>query len=273
MGPGGSTLPRPLARGGGTHPRFDVPFPSAIPSSPLSSVGGPTDEAAWEAWGIDHPSCSKPLPGTSSLAHRNGWHDRFLAWFMARSDGKYDALVEGRKRALLAGLSGTLVEIGSGTGPNLRYLPSDLRVLALEPNPFMHHHFLREARRRERSVDLILGDAEALPFPDESVDAVLSTLVLCSVGGLDRALREIHRVLKPGGRFIFVEHVGARPGSWLRRVQRWAKPAWRAVGDGCEPDRDTDQNLHRAGFQEVHLERFHVPIPLVSPHIAGTAVK
>jgi ubiquinone/menaquinone biosynthesis C-methylase UbiE len=192
---------------------------------------------------------------------------------MARNDGKYDALVEGRKRALLAGLSGTLVEIGSGTGPNLRYLPSDLRVLALAPNPFMHHHFLREARRRERSVDLILGDAEALPFPDESVDAVLSTLVLCSVGGLDRALREIHRILKPGGRFIFMEHVGARPGSWLRRVQRWAKPAWRAVGDGCEPDRDTDQNLHRAGFREVHLERFDVPVPLVSPHIAGTAVK
>jgi len=192
---------------------------------------------------------------------------------MSRSDGKYDALVEGRKRDLLSGLSGTLVEIGSGTGPNLRYLPEDLRIVALEPNPFMHVHFLREARRWGRPVELILGDAEALPFPDDSVDAVLSTLVLCSVGGMDRALGEILRILKPGGRFVFLEHVGAPPGSWLRRVQRWVKPAWRALGDGCEPDRDTDENLHRAGFREVRLERFEVPLPLVSPHIAGVARK
>ncbi|MGW8265947.1 MAG: class I SAM-dependent methyltransferase [Longimicrobiales bacterium] len=207
------------------------------------------------------------------MSHRYGWHGRFLAWFMSRSDGKYDALVGGRKRDLLSGLSGTLVEIGSGTGPNLRYLPEDLRILALEPNPFMHAHFLREARRRGRPVELILGDAQALPFPDDSVDAVLSTLVLCSVGGMDQALGEIHRILKPGGRFVFLEHVGARPGSWLRRVQKWVKPAWRAVGDGCEPDRDTDQNLHRAGFTEVRLERFEIPLPLVSPHIAGIARK
>ena len=192
---------------------------------------------------------------------------------MARSDGRYDAFVGERKRDLLSGLSGTLLEIGSGTGSNLRYLPADLRVVAVEPNPFMHGYFLREARGLRRPADLVQGDAEALPFPDESVETVLSTLVLCSVGGLDRALREIHRVLKPGGRFIFVEHVGAPPGTWLRRVQRWVKPAWRFVGDGCEPDRDTDENLLRAGFREVSIERFEVPLPLVSPHIAGVAEK
>jgi ubiquinone/menaquinone biosynthesis C-methylase UbiE len=120
---------------------------------------------------------------------------------------------------------------------------------------------------------LVRGDTEALPFPDESIDAVLSTLVLCSVSGLDGALQEILRVLKPGGRFFFLEHVGAAPGSWLRRVQRWIKPAWRAAGDGCEPDREIHRNVEAAGFREVRLERFHVPIPLVSPHIAGVAEK
>jgi len=207
------------------------------------------------------------------LSYRRDIHDRFLAWFMAREDGKYDRFVEDRKRKLLSGLSGTLVEVGSGTGPNLRFLPTELRVVAVEPNPFMHSHFLREAKDRRGLVTLIRGDTEALPFPDESVDAVLSTLVLCSVGGLDRALKEIHRILKPGGRFIFIEHVGAPRGSWLRRVQRWIKPAWRAVGDGCEPDRDTDQNLLKVGFRRVELERFQVPLPLVSPHIAGVAEK
>jgi SAM-dependent methyltransferase len=207
------------------------------------------------------------------LSHRHNLHDRFLAWFMARSNGKYDAMVQDRKRELLSGLSGTLVEIGSGTGPNLRYLPGGIRIVGVEPNRFMHPHFLRAARDRDRRVHLVQGDAEALPFPDESVEAVLSTLVLCSVPGLDRALKEIHRILKPGGRFIFVEHVGAAPGSWLRRVQRCVRPVWRAVGDGCEPDRDTDRNLLRAGFREVRLERFDVPLPLVSPHIAGVADK
>lgn len=196
-----------------------------------------------------------------------------MAWFMARGDGRYDSLVEGRKRALLSGLSGTLVEIGSGTGPNLRHLPEELTVVGVEPNPFMHRHFRAEASRSGRSAVLIRGDTEALPFPDESVEAVLSTLVLCSVTGLDRALQEIRRILKPGGRFIFVEHVGAPQGSWLRRVQRIVKPAWRLAGDGCEPDRDIHENLERAGFSDVHLERFDLPLPLVSPHIAGVAAK
>ena len=123
------------------------------------------------------------------------------------------------------------------------------------------------------NIEYAQANAEALPFPDESVETVLSTLVLCSVGGLDLALREIHRILKPGGRFIFLEHVGAPPGSWLRRFQRWVKPVWSTVGDGCEPDRDTEENLLRAGFREVRLERFSLPIPLVSPHIAGVARK
>lgn len=192
---------------------------------------------------------------------------------MARSDGRYDDLVAERKRKLLEGLTGTLVEIGSGTGPNLRYLDGNVRVVAVEPNPFMHPHFLRAAEDMGRRVHLVRGEAAALPFPDESTEAVLSTLVLCSVGGLDGVLREIHRILKPGGKLIFMEHVGAPRGTWLRRFQRWIKPAWRAVGDGCEPDRDTGVHLRRAGFRAIHMERFRVPLPLVSPHIAGVAEK
>ena len=207
------------------------------------------------------------------MSFRRDLHNRFLAWFMARSDGKYDAFVGSRKRKLLSGLTGTLVEIGSGTGPNLRYLPLDLRVVAVEPNPFMYKHFFREAEARDGHVTLIRGDTETLPFSDGSVDAVLSSLVLCSVAGLDLALEEILRILKPGGRFIFMEHVGAPQGSRLRRIQRLVSPLWRAIGDGCQPDRDTEKNLRRAGFRRVELERFTAPIPLVSPHIAGVAVK
>ena len=196
-----------------------------------------------------------------------------MAWFMAREGGKHNAMLEARKKDLLSGLSGRVVELGSGTGPNLRYLPDDVQIVAVEPNPFMHPFFFQEAEGLGRKVSLIRADAEALPFPDESVEAVLSTLVLCSVDGLDTALKEIHRILKPGGQFIFLEHVGAPKGSWLRSFQRLIRPAWSAVGDGCQPDRDTGEKLHRAGFSRLHLERFTVPIPLVSPHIAGIAEK
>ncbi len=207
------------------------------------------------------------------MSHHYGLHARFLAWFMARKGGTYHAFVEARKRDLLRGLEGTLVEIGAGTGPNLQHLPPGLHVVGVEPNPFMHRHFLSEAGRQGRSVSLIRGRTESLPFPDESIDAVLSTLVLCSVGETDRALGEIRRVLKPGGQFLFMEHVAAPEGSWLRRVQRFVRPAWRRIGDGCEPDRTTEENLSRAGFREIRLERFAVPLPLVSPHIAGRAIK
>ena len=196
-----------------------------------------------------------------------------MAWFMAREGGRYDALVEGRKRDLLSTLSGTVVELGSGTGPNLRYIPSGVRLVAVEPNAFMHPHFLQRALGLGRHVTLIRADAQALPFPDGSIEAVLSTLVLCSVRGLDEALKEVHRVLKPGGIFIFMEHVGAPRGSWLRRAQRLVRPVWSAVGDGCEPDRDTSHNLERAGFSSIRMDRFDLPLPLVSPHIAGVAEK
>jgi ubiquinone/menaquinone biosynthesis C-methylase UbiE len=207
------------------------------------------------------------------LSHRHSLHDRFLAWCMAREGGKYGAFVEARKRHLLAGLTGTLVEIGSGTGPNLRYLPRELRIVGVEPNPFMHSYFLEEARTENRSVDLVQGLAESLPFLDGSVDTVLSTLVLCSVEKTDRVLGEVLRVLRPGGKFLFVEHVAAGEGTLLHRVQRLIRPVWRRIGDGCEPDRTTEKELLRAGFREVSLERFAVPLPIVSPHIAGIAEK
>jgi len=192
---------------------------------------------------------------------------------MARGGDRHSTFVDDRKRTLFEDLTGILVEIGSGTGSNLRLLPEEVLVVGVEPNPFMHRHFLREAHEAGRSVALVQGLVEALPFPDQSVDAVLSTLVLCSVGGLDQALKEILRVLKPGGKFLFVEHVAADEGTWLRRVQRWIRPVWSRIGDGCQPDRTTGEFLERAGFRRITLERFRVPLPLVSPHIAGIAEK
>lgn len=192
---------------------------------------------------------------------------------MARLSASYEDLISDRKDELFGTLEGTVVEIGPGTGPNLRYLSPEARWIGVEPNPHMDSYLEKEAEVRHRPLRLVRGIAETLPVADASVDVAVSTLVLCSVEGPSRALREIHRVLKPGGRFIFVEHHGAEEGSWLRRIQRWIRPTWKWAADGCRPDRDTDQLIEQAGFARLEMDRFRLSLPVVSPHVAGVAWK
>ncbi len=113
-----------------------------------------------------------------------------------------------------------------------------------------------------------------LPAADASLDAVISTLVLCSVPQPEASLAEILRVLKPGGKFIFIEHVAGRPGTRLRAFQNIIQPLWTLVGDGCHPNRETGQAIRRAGFARLEIEQFRYPGGgLVAPGISGTAFK
>ena len=186
---------------------------------------------------------------------------------------KYEPLVEDRKRALLGGLHGRVIEVGPGAGVNLRYLPPDADWLGVDPNPYMERYIRRESARLGRNGSFCLGTAEQLPAPAASADAVVGTLVLCSVADLEGALAEILRVLRPGGRFVFIEHVAAPPGTRTRRRQDCVCPVWRRLADGCRPNRDTARWIERAGFSEVRCESLTLPLPIVGPHIAGFAVK
>ncbi|MGF1495508.1 MAG: class I SAM-dependent methyltransferase, partial [Elainellaceae cyanobacterium] len=124
------------------------------------------------------------------------------------------------------------------------------------------------------TVHLQTGTAERLDAEDNSLDAVVSTLVLCSVDNLEGTLQEVRRVLKLGGKFYFVEHVAAPADTTLRRVQQWIRPFWQAIGDGCRPDRETWKAIEQAGFQQVNYEKFRAPIlAIVSPQIIGIALK
>jgi hypothetical protein len=80
-------------------------------------------------------------------------------------------------------------------------------------------------------------------------------------------------VLKPGGRFFFLEHVAAPQGTWLRRIQSGIRPIWKVIADGCHPDRETWVALENAGFKSVNYQHFHAPVPIVSPQIVGVAIK
>jgi len=198
---------------------------------------------------------------------------RLQAWILTRACPVYEKSVAPYKRALLGELSGAILEIGPGTGVNLAYYPPTVRWTGIEPNPLLHPHLRAALDARHIAGEFRFGSAESLGVPDASLDAVVSTLVLCTVPDVAATLREILRVLRPGGRFVFIEHVAAAPATFTRRVQRFVKPVWRYFGDGCQPDRETWKSIASAGFSSVHLDHFRVPSPIVGPHIRGSAIK
>jgi ubiquinone/menaquinone biosynthesis C-methylase UbiE len=175
---------------------------------------------------------------------------------------------------LFSKVAGTVVEIGPGTGANLRYLTGGkVRWTGVEPNPFMEGYLRKEAARLGIPIEVRVGTAEHLPMPDASADAVISTLVLCSTADQEQAVKEILRVLKPGGRLIFVEHVAAPAGTRLRTLQDVVTPVWKQLGDGCRPNRETWVPLERAGFAKLDYQRIEIPGIVVTPHILGEATK
>lgn len=204
-----------------------------------------------------------------------GFYQRLFAWLMAHGNAQYEVEIQSRKRVLFADLRGKVLEIGPGTGPNLSYYPRDIQWIGVEPNPYMHFYLKKEADRLGlQAIDLRLATAEHLEVADNSMDAVVSTLVLCSVENLPIVLQEVNRVLKPGGRFLFLEHVAATQDSQLRRLQNWLEPLWQAIADGCHPNRETWVALEEAGFERVDYEHFRANLPaIVSPQIVGVATK
>ncbi|QHG19060.1 class I SAM-dependent methyltransferase [Nostoc sp. ATCC 53789] len=214
-----------------------------------------------------------PIIGDSPNQIYANFGKRFFAWMMAQSSSTYDNIVGERKRSLFANLQGKVLEIGPGTGPNLPYYPKDIHWIGIEPNPHMHSYLQKQAKKLGLNIDLRIGNAEWLDAEDNSIDTVVSTLVLCSVPNIDYTLQAILRVLKPGGRFLFIEHVAAPKGTVLRQVQSAIRPIWKVIGDGCHPDRETLIALENAGFSRVNYERFDAQLPIVSPHIIGVATK
>jgi SAM-dependent methyltransferase len=211
--------------------------------------------------------------GTAPLPPKQGLRAKLFARAMAQSGDIHEELIVPYKRRLLADLRGDVLEVGPGTGPNFAYYAPDVRWVGVEPNPYMVPYLRANADAQRRAIDLRVGYTEALPAEDASMDAVVSTLVLCSVRDLRASLTEIRRVLRPGGRFIFIEHVAAPAGSWLRRWQNWLQPAWSWFADGCHPNREIWRGIESTGFAHVEIEHFSIDVPIARPHIAGYAVK
>jgi SAM-dependent methyltransferase len=181
-----------------------------------------------------------------------------------------------RKEALFADLPSTVVEIGPGTGANLRYYRPGTHLIGIEPNRSMHAPLQRAARSHGIELDLRAESAERIGLDDASVDAVISTLVLCSVPDPVAVVAELKRILRPGGRFVFLEHVRAGADHrLLRAVQHTVARPWRWLFEGCDVVRDTERTLAGAGFATLEVERYRVGslfVP-INAQIAGTATR
>jgi ubiquinone/menaquinone biosynthesis C-methylase UbiE len=194
---------------------------------------------------------------------------RCYDYFMDRMDR---AGAAEHRRRLVEGAGGEILEIGAGTGKNLPFYGAVERVVALEPDPAMRARARQTAREVRIPVEVVEGDAMALPFPDASFDTVVFSLVLCTVPDPERALTEARRVLRPGGSLRFYEHVRAADPRLARWQDRLERP-WGWVGRGCHPNRDTAAAVAAAGFIVLSLEEFDFPAmpPIVRPHVIGIA--
>jgi ubiquinone/menaquinone biosynthesis C-methylase UbiE len=209
---------------------------------------------------------------------------RVMSWLLAPIYDPFmrateEACLHAWRRDLLFGLSGHVLEIGAGTGANLEFYPKGVdRIVALEPDPGMARRLRHKlaALPRERGglrFEVVTGEAEALPFPSASFDAVVSTLVLCTVRDLDRTLSEIRRVLRPRGTFVFLEHVADERNPRRRAWQRRVEPIWTPLAGGCHLTRQTEAAIVRAGFEFEAIEResMRKAFPLVRASIRGFA--
>jgi ubiquinone/menaquinone biosynthesis C-methylase UbiE len=204
-------------------------------------------------------------------------HPLFARFYARLSSGMEGAGVDKRRDALLAGLTGSVIEVGAGNGLNFRHYPDTVAdVLAVEPEPHLRELALVSAREARVPITVADGTAEGLPAGDGSFDAVVASLMLCSVADQAVALAEMHRVLRPGGELRFMEHVSSDSPA-QRRVQRLVDIGlWPVCFGGCHAGRDTVAAIATAGFAVKDVERYLLPDSRMwptTPHALGIAVR
>ncbi|KAJ8628545.1 hypothetical protein MRB53_021868 [Persea americana] len=212
---------------------------------------------------------------------RPDWYEEFYASVIDQGMKAYEAEIAGYKTELFTHLreSKRVLELGVGTGPNFKYYAgaSGISVFAVDPNKQMEKYARRAAVAAglpSTHFSFIRAVGEALPMRDASMDAVIGTLVLCSVKDVDMTLQEVKRVLKPGGQYIFIEHVAANDGTPLKLLQQAVDPLQQLLFDGCHLCRETGKIISEAGFLDANVNMAFVSsVSLISPHVYGVAFK
>lgn len=211
---------------------------------------------------------------------------KWFPYFLEKFSVTYNEQMAGKKRELFSNLqdfvspSGklSLLEVGCGTGTNFKFYPPGCRVTCVDPNPNFEKFLfksLAENRHLQFERFLVATGENMHQVADSSVDVVVCTLVLCSVENQEQILREVRRVLRPGGAFFFMEHVADEHSTWNYFWQQVLDPAWYLMFDGCNLTRESWKALEGASFSKLKLQHIQAPLSwvLVRPHIYGYAVK
>lgn len=201
------------------------------------------------------------------------WGRGFSALYDRCFKASEEAGLRDLRRDLISAARGRVLELGSGTGLNLDLYPDSIEDLTLtEPDPHMVKQLRKRVAESQSAAQVIEAPGEELPFEDDSFDTAVVTLVLCTVPNPTATLAEIKRVLKPGGQFLFLEHVRS-PDSDLAKWQDRLEKPWRFLGDGCHCNRDTEAAIKTAGFELTGVEHPELPKapPIVKPMARGSA--
>jgi ubiquinone/menaquinone biosynthesis C-methylase UbiE len=197
----------------------------------------------------------------------------FSACYDSFLKGTEEAGLSDKRAALVAQAQGETIEIGAGTGLNLEHYPDGVtRLVLTDPDPHMTKRLRKKVAASSREAEIIEAGGEKLPFPDDSFDTAVATLVLCTAPDAVGALSEVKRVLKPGGRFLFLEHVRSHDPGTAKWQDRLELP-WTYLADGCHPNRDTLAAIKASGMTVEGVEDDKLPKapPVVRPLIIGSA--
>jgi ubiquinone/menaquinone biosynthesis C-methylase UbiE len=187
-----------------------------------------------------------------------GWYDRHVFPWVLEKGTAVKSLREPRRR-VLAAARGRVLEIGFGTGVNLEHYPAQVEVITVvEPALELSKYAQRRIERTGRKVEVHVLGAEDLPFQNESFDTVVSTLTLCSIAPIDVALRQVHRVMKRDGQFLFLEH-GRHPNPRVARWQNRLNPLQQRLAGGCNLNRSARELLQAADFQINASSDYQMP--------------
>ena len=203
-----------------------------------------------------------------------------FADFQSKYDDESYMVNQKRKRELFSDVEGSVLEIGPGTGVNFVFLGNKpIKWMGIEPNGAMHPYLFEAARKQGITASLLESYTENICLGEQQMDYVISTEVLCSVTDLEKCLMEIKRVLKPKGKFLFLEHVVDHNNVLRRSVQKTVPHTpWKCYSDGCNPGRDIGKAIKNAGFSVVeyidYMQEGTGIINMINkPHICGWAIK
>ncbi len=214
-------------------------------------------------------------PSLGRRAYDATWGRLFAAMYDRMLADTEEAGMRRNRAELLAQASGRTLELGAGTGLNLEHYPDAVTELVMtEPFEPMARRLRERVEAGGHRAEVVVAPAGSLPFDDGSFDTIVATLVLCTIDDVPAALAEIDRVLRPGGEFLFCEHVRSQEPGLARWQDRLERP-WQFVGHGCHPNRDTVSAISASPLDLAQVRNGRLPKspPIVRPMAIGSARK